>query len=182
MKISIIAAMDEKRGIGKNNKIPWHLKDDLIKLKRLTKNHIVILGRKTYDSMVFYYNRSGNPMPGKLYIVITHDKAYKPARENATIAQSLEEGLEVANTPHSFPLPQGERARVRVGEEIFIIGGGQIFQQAFPLANKLHLTIVEGDYSCDTFFPDYSEFKKVISEESEEGEGLKYRFLELERV
>ena len=74
MKISIIAAMDEKRGIGKDNKIPWHLKDDLVKLKRLTKDHIVILGRKSYESMVFYYNRTGRPMPGKLYIIVTRDK------------------------------------------------------------------------------------------------------------
>ena len=168
-KFSIIAAMDEKRGIGKDNKIPWHLKDDLIKLKRLTKDHVVILGRKTYDSMVFYYNRTGRPMPGKLYVVITHDKNYKPSRENAQVANSLDEAVSLA------------RSHLAKLDEIFIIGGGQIFQQALPLADKLYLTIVEGDYSCDTFFPDYSEFKKVVSEEEKEGERYKYKFLELER-
>lgn len=171
MKISIICAMDEKRGIGKDNKIPWHILDDLIKLKNLTKDHVVILGRKTYDSMVWYYNKSGKQMPGKLYIVVTHDKNYEPAREkeNATIAHSLEDALSFA------------RSHLARLDEIFIIGGGQIFQQALPLAYKLYLTIVQGDFHCDTFFPRFSEFKKVIHEEPRELEGYKYKFLELER-
>ena len=182
--------MDEKRGIGKDNKIPWHIRDDLIKLKSLTKGHTVILGRKTYDSMVFYYNRTGRPMPGRLYIVVTRDKDYKPARDNAVVAHSLGEAIELARKKHlrgaySVTSEVAERTPPRWSlggeEEIFIIGGGQIFQQALPLANKLYLTIVKGDYNCDTFFPDYSEFKKVISEESKESEGYKYKFLELER-
>lgn len=169
MKISIIVAMDQKRGIGKNNKIPWRIKEDLVRLKNLTKNHVVILGRKTYDSMVFYYNRTGNPMPGKLYIVITHDKNYKPARENAMTANSLKETLNFA------------RSHLAKLGEVFVIGGQQIFEQTIGLADKLYLTIVEGDYECDTFFPDYSAFKKVISKESRESESYKYKFLELER-
>ena len=96
MKVSIIVAMDEKRGIGKENKIPWHIKEDLVHLKSLTLGHVVILGRKSYESMVFYYNRSGNPMPGKLYLVVTRDKNYKPARENAMVAHSLEKALSLA--------------------------------------------------------------------------------------
>lgn len=174
MKVSIIVAMDEKRGIGKNNKIPWHIKEDLVHLKSLTFGHVVILGRKSYDSMVGYYNKSGNPMPGKLYIVITRDKNYKPARENARIAHSLEEAL-------SFT--RGRLAKLRLAklEEVFVIGGAQVFQQAIGIADKLYLTIVEGDYSCDAFFPDYSDFKKVVSEEKGESEGYRYTFLELER-
>ena len=188
--------MDDKRGIGKEGKIPWHIKEDLVKLKRLTKDHVVILGRKTYDSMVWYYNKSGKPMPGKLYIVVTHDKGYKPARDNAKVAHSLEEALKIAEGQHHYysvssVIPDSDRgsssldSRFRGNDykesEIFVIGGGQIFQHALPLANKLYLTIVEGDYNCDTFFPDYSEFQKVISEESKESEGYKYEFLELER-
>jgi dihydrofolate reductase len=170
MKISIVAAMDRKRGIGKNGKIPWHIKDDLVRLKNLTRGNVVILGRKTYDSMVSYYNKSGNPMPGKLYIIVTHDKNYKPARENAITAHSLENAL-------SFARPGLAKL-----EEVFVIGGAQIFQQAIPIADKLYLTIVEGNFDADTFFPDYQEFKKIISEERRESDGYKYRFLELERV
>lgn len=189
-KVSIICAMDEKRGIGKDNKIPWHIKEDLIKLKRLTKDHVVILGRKTYDSMVWYYNKSGNPMPGKLYIIVTRDKDYKPARENAIAVHSLEEAIEesskyyVLSSKYDTKDNKIHDTKYMIQNTeygVFIIGGGQMFQQALPLADKLYLTKVEGDYNCDTFFPEYSEFKKVISEESKESEGYKYKFLELEK-
>jgi len=163
--------MDKKRGIGKNNRIPWRIKEDLIHLKSLTKDHVVILGRKSYDSMVFYYNRTGNPMPGKLYIVVTHDKSYKTARENAMIVHSLKGALSLA---------RGRLAKLDL-DEVFVIGGAQIFQQAIPIADKLYLTIVEGDFDADTFFPDYSQFKTVISEEKRESDGYRYTFLELEK-
>lgn len=182
-KLSIIAAMDEKRGIGKDNKIPWHIREDLIKLKTLTKDHVVILGRKTYDSMICYYDKSGKPMPGKLYLVITHDKGYKPARENAIIAGSVEEAVEESSKCDAkYKKIHDTKYMIQNTEyEVFIIGGGQIYQQALPFADKLYLTIVEGDYNCDTFFPDYSEFKRVVFEESKESEGYKYKFLELEK-
>lgn len=170
MKLSIIAAMDEKRGIGKNNRIPWHIKEDLVHLKNLTRGHVVILGRKTYDSMVGYYNKTGRPMPGKLYIVVTRDKEYKPVRENAIAVHSMEEALSFARRPP---------AKL---EEVFVIGGAQIFQQAIAIADKLYLSIVDGDFDADAFFPDYSQFKKVVSEEKRESEEYRYRFLELERV
>lgn len=169
MKVSIVAAMDQKRGIGKDNKIPWRIKEDLIHLKNLTTGHVVILGRKSYESMVGYYNRSGNPMPGKLYIVITHDRNYKPARENAMRTHSLEEALSFA------------RSHLAKLEEVFVIGGAQIFQQAIAIVDKLYLTVVDADFDADTFFPDYSEFKKVVHEESRESDGYKYKFLEIER-
>ena len=174
MKVSIIAAMDQKRGIGKDNKIPWRIKEDLIHLKNLTTGHVVILGRKSYDSMVFYYNKTGNPMPGRLYIVVTRDKNYKPARENARIAHSLEKALSFA---------RGRLAKLHLTklDEVFVIGGAQIFQQAIATADKLYLTIVEGDFDADTFFPDYSEFKKVVHEETRESNEYRFKFLELEK-
>lgn len=184
--ISIIAAMDEKSGIGKDNKIPWHIKEDLIKLKSLTKDHLVILGRRTYDSMLWYYNKSGKEMPGKLYIVITHDKKYKTARENATTVGSFGEGIDKASSYcHSEFISESNKMPKLVRHdndcEIFVIGGGQIYQQALPFTDKLYLTIVEGDYNCDTFFPDCSAFKKIIHEESKESEGYKYKFMEIEK-
>jgi dihydrofolate reductase len=182
-KISIIAAMDEKRGIGKNNKIPWHIKDDLVKLKNLTKDHVVILGRKTYESMVWYYDKSGRPMPGKVYLVVTRDKDYKPDRDNAAVVHSLEEAFKESRKYYvlSSKYEAKDKKIQNTEHEVFVIGGGQIFQEVLPLANKLYLTIVIGDFHCDTFFPDYSEFKKVISEEPKESEGYKYKFLALEK-
>jgi len=157
--ISIIAAMDEKRGIGKDDRIPWHIKEDLIHLKNLTKDQVVILGRKTYESMASYYQKSGRPMPGHLYIVVTHDKNYKTGNGQVLIVNSLEDAIANAGSG-----------------EAFIIGGGQIFKEAMEksLVNKLYLTIVKGDFDCDTFFPEYSEFDKIISEQ-ERSEG-KYKF------
>lgn len=186
MKISIICAMDQKKGIGKNNRIPWRIKEDLVKLKNLTKDHVVILGRKSYESMVGYYNRTGNPMPGKIYIVVTHDKNYKPVRENAIVAHAVGDAVEKASYYcHSEFSSESTKMLKLVQHDkdcgVFIIGGQQIFEQTIGLADKLYLTIINGDYRCDTFFPDYSGFKKVIHEESRVSEGYRYKFLELEQ-
>lgn len=166
-KISIIAAMDEKRGIGKDNKIPWVLRADLRKLKSLTIENVVIIGRKSYESMSWYYDKSGRPMPAKLYLVVTRDEKYVPERDNAISANSLEEAI--------------EKAKGFQKEEIFIIGGQQIFQQAISIADRLYLTVVKYAYESDAHFPDYTAFYKVISHEDGEENGLKYTFLILEK-
>lgn len=173
MKISIIAAMDEKRGIGKDNKIPWHIKEDLVHLKNLTKDQVVVLGRKTYESMSSYYQKSGRPMPGRLYIVVTHDKNYKADNEKVVIANSLSSAVEKTRLRQGFG-GQGE---------IFIIGGGQIFKEAIDegIVDRLYLTIVKGDFNCDTFFPDYSGYDKKISEEEGREENYQFNFIDLER-
>jgi dihydrofolate reductase len=185
MKISIVAAMDEKRGIGKDNKIPWRIKEDLAHLKELTSGQVVILGRKSYESMLWYYEKSGNPMPGRLYIVITRDKSYKPKRDNATIAHSLGIAFDMAKGKH---LGGGRRTPARWGSrrhEVFIVGGAQIFDQVIGIADKLYLTIVSdppaGGFDCDAFFPDYSDFKKIISEKPMQNDKYKFKFLELGR-
>src|SRR3972149_8866555 len=117
-KISIIVSISRNRVIGKGNRLLWHLKEDLVRLKNLTFGRTVILGRKTYESMAGYYDESGRPMPGKMYIVLTHDKQYRPARDNAAVAYSLEE---------AFSLAEQQRE-----DEIFVIGGQQVFEQALP--------------------------------------------------
>lgn len=167
MRISMIAALDKNRGIGKDNKIPWHIREDLIRLRKMIEGHVVILGRKTFDSIVFYYNRSGKEMPAKLYVVVTRDKSYIPARPNTTVAYSIEEALAIA--------------RREENQEIFILGGQKIFEQMFTMVNRLYLTVVQGEYDADAFFPDYSEFKKVVARKSGEEEGLKFEFLDLEK-
>lgn len=167
VKISIIAALSENGVIGRDNKIPWHIKEDLVRLKEKTRGHAVILGRKTFESMVGYYDKSGNPLPGKVYIIVTHDTSYKPTRENAIVATSIDEAIRVV--------------KEREGEEVFIIGGQKIFEQTIGIADKLYLTIVEGNIEGDAFFPDYSQFKKVVFEKSHDNGQYKYKSLELER-
>ncbi|HEX7456514.1 MAG TPA: dihydrofolate reductase [Candidatus Nanoarchaeia archaeon] len=157
-KVSIIAAISEKRAIGKGNKLLWHIGEDLKRFKKITFGHLVIMGRKTFESL-------GRPLPNRANIVITHDEAFKVP--GISVAHSLEKAI--------------EDARYEEKDEIFIVGGGQIYEQGIKYADKLYLTIVEGEYEADTFFPDYSEFKRVVFEEKRESAGYKYRFLELER-
>jgi len=88
-KISIIVAVDEKNGIGKNNLIPWHIKKDLIRLRDLTKGHVVILGRNSYESMAGYYDKSGKEMPAKEYVVMTKDKNFKSKETILSLARQL---------------------------------------------------------------------------------------------
>ena len=160
MKISIIAAMDEKRGVGKDNRIPWHISEDLKRFKAITTGHAIIMGRKTFDSLE-------KPLSNRYNIVITRDEEFK--FEGVSVCYSLEEAIQKAMQNTKYNIQDTEN-------EVFIIGGGQIFKEAMEksLVNKLYLTIVKGDFDCDTFFPEYSEFDKIISEQ-ERSEG-KYKF------
>jgi len=170
MKISIIVAMDEKRGIGKNGDLLFRIKEDFQRMVEKTKNHTILMGRGTWESIP----ENRRPLPGRYNIVITRNKNYlingSREGENFAIIESLEDAI-------------GKAKKAPGSEEIFIFGGGQIFKEAMEknLVDKLYLTIVEGDYGADTFFPDYSEFKKVVFEQKGESEGYKYKFLELEK-
>ena len=162
-KVSAIVAIDEKRGIGKNNQLLFHIKEDFERMHQIIAGHPLIMGRKTHDSI-------GRIIPSGPNFVITRDPEYKKSHtEGCIVCPSLEEAL--------------RQARLASGnDEIFIFGGGEIYKQAMPVIQKLYLTIVKGDFGADTYFPDYSEFKKVVFEsEEKEAEGLKYRFLDLER-
>ncbi len=165
--VSIIVAMDEKGGIGKNNRIPWHIRKDLIRLRDMTKGRLVILGRTSYESMAGYYDKSGRPMPAGQYIVITHDENFKSARNNTFAATSIESALGHAKE-------NGEK-------EVFVIGGETIFKQFLPFAKKIYMTVVKGNFGCDTFFPNYSGFKKLISLENDSDEGIDFTYKILEK-
>lgn len=170
--ISIIVAMDEKRGIGKDNKLLWHIPEDLQRFKKLTSGHPIIMGRKTYESI-------GRVLPNRTNIIVTRDQSYNIP--GAIICHSLNEAIQKSEGILKPASQRGERAQDDTKKEIFIIGGGQIFQQALPLASKLYLTIVEGNFDADTFFPDYSEFNKIVKREKKQNEHYKYSFLVLER-
>src|ERR1043165_1052456 len=126
--ISLIVAMSENRVIGRGGKLPWHLPADLRHFKELTTGHSIIMGRKTFDSI-------GKPLPNRRNIVITHDRDFRAA------------GIELAqNLQSALPLTQNE-------DEVFVIGGAQIFEQSLPRADRIHLTIVHANIEGDTFFP-----------------------------
>ena len=131
MIISIIAAVSDNNVIGKNNKLPWHLPEDLKRFKEVTSGHTVIMGRKTYESI-------GRPLPNRVNIVITRNKDFKP--KGVKVVHSIEEALSLAS---------------EAGEtETFIIGGAEIYKQALPLANKIYLTRINKNYKGDAYFPE----------------------------
>ncbi len=134
MIISILAALDENRGIGLENRIPWHLPADLKLFKKLTMGHYLILGRKTYQSI-------GGPLPGRKMIILTRNPDFQ-ATDNFT-AGSLMDALQIAEA-------DGEK-------EVFIIGGAEVYQQSLPLADHLYLTSVLSSAPADTFFPQINE-------------------------
>lgn len=154
--ISIIAAMDENRGIGRGNKLLWHIPEDLKRFRELTRGHPVIMGRTTFESI-------GKSLPERTNIIVTRDTTYKA--EGCLITHSLEDAIKLAK----------EKDR----HELFIIGGGQIYAQALPSADKLYVTLVQGRYGADTFFPDYTAFTHVEKKEERQDHNYRYTFLEL---
>lgn len=156
--ISAIAAIGTNRVLGKNNELLWRIPDDLKRFKNLTTGHVIIMGRKTFDSI-------GKPLPNRTNIVITRDAAWQ--HEGVVAASSIEAALAQAK---------------KIDSEIFIIGGAQIYAQALPHIERLYLTLIDDEKDGDTYFPTYETiFTKVIKEESHEHEGLKYKWVDLEK-
>ena len=175
MKISAIAVVTKNRVLGKDNKLLFHVPGDLPRFKKITSGHPVIMGRKTFESKEI----NKKALPSRLNIVITRDPSYRA--EGVNVCSSVEEAIEKGKKAESNP-PSSAQGGLRRGEgEIFIIGGGQIYKEAWPYVDKLYLTVVDTVEEGDTYFPDYSDFKKVVFREEHEEKGLKYTFLELER-
>ncbi|TSC59739.1 MAG: dihydrofolate reductase [Parcubacteria group bacterium LiPW_15] len=158
-KISIIAAIQKKdRGLGLKGQLLWRISEDLKRFKELTTWHPIIMGQKTFESI-------GRPLPNRVNIILSRQPDYQ--KDGCFVCSSLEEALEAARNTGA--------------EEIFVIGGGEVYRQALPLTDKLYLTEIEGEKPADTFFPDYSEFSKIVFSRSGEGNDPAHRFLELER-
>lgn len=136
----------------------------MVHLKNLTKGHTVILGRVTYESMVGYYSRSGRPMPGKTYIVVSRNTAYKPEGNNTLVAHSIEDAL--------------AKARHLGDDSIFAIGGFGIFKDILPLADRIYLTQVKTEVQGDAYFPELNaaEWREVSRESHQKDEKNEYDF------
>jgi dihydrofolate reductase len=139
--ITIIAAAGSNNELGKDNDLVWHLPKDFKRFKKLTTGHHIIMGRKTFQSFP-------KPLPNRVHIVITRNTDYRP--EGAIIVHSMTEALELSKND----------------SQIFIIGGGEIYQLGMKIADKIELTRVNSSFDADTFFPEIpSEDWKLISEE-----------------
>ena len=145
MKLIIIAALNKKRVIGNNGKLPWHISEDLKRFKKLTVGHTVLMGRKTFESM-------GKPLPDRRNVVLSSKKI--PGVETySTIAAAL--------------------AALKKEKKIFVIGGGKIFEQFLDRVDELRLTLVDIGVDGDTFFPSYEHLIgtrfMLVNEEKHEG-------------
>lgn len=172
--ISIVAAISRNRVLGKDNKLLWHIPDDLQRFKRLTLGHPIIMGRKTFESIL---TTLGKSLPGRTNIVVTRDASrlnldasrFNLDVQDVATASSIKEAIEKARQAPG-------------GDEIFIGGGGEIYRQALPFVDKLYLTLIEDDKEGDSYFPEYKkEFTKKVFEEHHEHEGIKYTWVDLER-
>lgn len=151
--ISIIVAVAEEGVIGGNNQLLWRISEDLKRFKAITTGHPVVMGRKTWESL-------GRPLPNRTNVVISRNAAFEAV--GATVVGSLEQAVAM--------LPDNE--------EIFIIGGGEIYRQAIGMANRIYLTQVHNKYEGDTTFPEIDSKKwKIVSREfHERGEKYEYPF------
>ncbi len=166
---SIVVAMDDRRGIGKNGTLPWHLPEDLKYFKDMTtgtcgpsKKNAVIMGRKTWGSLPEKFR----PLPNRLNVVLSRKEEF--TAKGVVIASTLERAMDVLDKDPKI-------------ENIFVIGGAQIYTYALhhPLCQRLFVTFVAGDFACDVFFPSIpSRFKEVRRTPVLSGSGLSYSFAE----
>ena len=140
--ISFIVAMDKNNVIGKDNQLPWHLPQDLRFFKKVTMGHPIVMGRKTHESI-------GRALPGRENIILTRDQHY--IAEGCTVIHSIEEL---------------ERIAEQKNDELFVIGGAEIFKELMSKVKKLYITYIDEEFEGDTFFPEINENEwKLIEKE-----------------
>lgn len=164
MILTHIAACSKNRVIGTQGGLPWDLPEDMKFFRETTKGHIMIMGRKTFDSF------NGRALPNRYHIVITRD----PSKHKFTSSESspvvfvasLEEAIE-----HAKPLT------TKWGEEVFIIGGGEIYKQAMPYTDKIYLTMIHQEFAGDTYYPDIDENHFKLTDRRDIESPISFSFL-----
>lgn len=158
--LSLIAAIAQNNVIGKDNKLVWHMPADMRFFRNTTMGHTLIMGRKTFESF-------GKPLPGRKSIVITRQKDWQYI--GVVVVHSLEDAIKIAPAD----------------EEVFIIGGAEIYRQAMPNCRKMYLTIIHHDFEGDTHFPliDFSQWNLTSDEKhlADEKNPYDYSFRVYER-
>jgi dihydrofolate reductase len=149
--VSLVAAMAENRVIGRAGSLPWHLPKDLQHFKRVTLDHTVIMGRKTFEEIK-------RPLSNRRNVVISRNPAFRPA--GVTVVPDLDEALALGAT---------ER-------EVFVIGGGEIYRLALPRADRLYLTVVHAQVEGDTLFPSFDTDAWALEEEERHEPDDKHAF------
>lgn len=162
MRVSMIVAASENNVIGKGNDLVWHMPSDFKYFKSKTKDHIIIMGRKTFESL-------GKPLKYRTNIVLSRNEDYKA--EGTVQFKELQTAL--------------DWAKEQDDEEVFIIGGANIYRQSMELADRIYLTRIHGEFEGDAFFPELDEDWKLTSEEShqkDEKNPFDYTFLVFDKI
>jgi dihydrofolate reductase len=156
-RITLIAAVASNGVIGRDGGMPWHLPEDLKHFKKTTLGHPVVMGRRTWESL-------GKPLPGRRNIVVTRNRAF--AAPGADVVESLEAALE----------------RCAGEAEVFVIGGGELYTAALPLAAALEITEIHRDYEGDARFPAFerAKWREVNREAHATGDGMRFDFVRYE--
>lgn len=161
----MILAMGKNRVIGKDNKMPWHLPAELAYFRKVTMGHVVLMGRNTYESI-------GKPLKGRTNVIMTRNRTYRPsclASGQCVVVHGLQEALEYSRD-----------------QEVFVIGGAEIYRQALPYANKLYITLIDHEFEGDTFFPEVDEHEwKLMTKEpgvTDENNPYTYYYQVFERI
>ncbi|WP_026704499.1 dihydrofolate reductase [Flavobacterium soli] len=147
----MIAAAAENNALGKDNEMVWHLPNDFKRFKLLTTGHHIIMGRKTFESFP-------KPLPNRTHIIITRQRNYQP--ENCIVVSSMKEAIEKA--------PKNE--------DVFIIGGGEIYTLGLPFADKIELTRVHAEFEADAFFPELNADEWQLEKEEFHPKDEKHNF------
>lgn len=162
--IAIVVAVARNGAIGKENDLLWHISADLKHFKALTSGHTVLMGRRTYDSL------PKKPLPNRKHLILTSDEGY-PVPEGGERLADLA-AFEAYRAAHP-------------AEDIYVIGGGQVYRQLLPYTDRLYLTEVRADFEADTFFPAIKaeEWRKTAEGgwQTDEQSGLTFRFVDCER-
>ena len=154
MTVTLVAAIARNGVIGADGGIPWHLPDDQRRFKELTIGHVLVMGRVTYESI-------GRPLPGRTTVVVTRSAGWGAGDDGVLVAPSVAEALALAAT---------------VDEEVFVVGGTRVYEEALPLADRLELTWVDAEPEGDAWFPavDWAAWREVAREEHEGWSAVSY--------
>ena len=150
--VNLIVAKSENNVIGNKGRIPWYIPNDLKRFKEITTNNVVIMGRKTFESLPEEYR----PLPNRINIILSKDKSFKT--NCCMVFNDLKKAIRKAGSD----------------KEIFIIGGGEIYKESLKYADKVYMTEVNGEFEGDTYFPKLNRYWKEVNREEKEG----YRFID----
>ena len=144
MTVTIVAAVGRNGVIGVDGRLPWHLPDELRRFKELTIGHVLVMGRRTYESI-------GRPLPGRTTVVVTRRPDWRPGAPGVLVAHGVADAVETA---------------LAVDDEVFVVGGAEVYAAAIPLADRLALTFVDAEPDGDTFFPevDWDDWRETARE------------------